>query len=86
MDLRLHMGSISLIRLAVAALAFGPLVTQAASRPLAPAARTPKKTANPLLPGKAIAPIEAPEKTPATGWSGFYFGVNAGAARSETNR
>lgn len=87
MDLRLDMGRISLIRLAVVALAFLPLATLAASRTLAPAVKAAaKKTGNPLLPGKAIEPIDEPEKTPAAGWSGFYFGVNAGAARGETNR
>lgn len=81
------MRRISLIRLVVVSLACAPLTAQSASRSHAPSAKAPEKNkATPLLPGKPIEPMEAPERTPAAGWSGFYFGVNAGAAASETNR
>lgn len=78
---------ISLIRLAAISLAFAPLATEASSRSLSPAPKAAgKTTTRPLFPGKPIEPIEAPEKAPAADWSGFYFGVNGGGARSETNR
>ncbi|WP_442756540.1 hypothetical protein ACNHKD_08000 [Methylocystis sp. JAN1] len=82
------MGRFSLICLAGLFVALAPFAAQAASRGLAHAPKTAaakKAEASPPS-ARPIEPIEAPEKAPGAGWSGFYFGVNAGAARAETIR
>jgi hypothetical protein len=65
-----------------------PLATQAASRDVSRPAKTltTKKAARPLVAGGPIEPMKAPEERSGVGWSGFYFGLNAGAAASEANR
>lgn len=73
----------------VAALAscLGMSATQAANREATRGVKVAaRKAAAPFLPGKKIEPLKATEENQATGWSGFYFGLNAGAAASETGR
>ncbi|QGM96186.1 hypothetical protein [Methylocystis parvus] len=62
----------------------GAAPREAAGRAKAEAA---KKAGNSFLADKPVAPVAAPvTEEPAKHWSGFYFGLDAGAAASETNR
>ncbi|KAF2990109.1 hypothetical protein OGR47_11655 [Methylocystis sp. MJC1] len=40
-----------------------------------------RRKADIFLPRRAIEPMAAKEEKPRAGWSGFYGGLNAGAAR-----
>jgi hypothetical protein len=66
--------------------AFLPFASQAAERPPAAKNHDARKSAAPPLSGKPIEPIDKSETAPRAGWSGAYFGVNAGAALSDANR
>jgi hypothetical protein len=68
--------------------AFLPFASQAAERNGPPAAKNhdARKSAAPPLSGKPIEPMDKSEKVPRAGWSGAYFGVNAGTALSDANR
>lgn len=80
----------SIICLASLLLASAPPGSKAASRDAAQASRRAAekaaRTESSLLPGKPIKSAKPPEEKPHAGWSGFYFGLNAGAAAGGANR
>lgn len=65
------------------AVAAAPALADALGR--APAMRGPKadsgRKADIPRPGRSIEPVAGKEEKPRAGWSGFYGGLNAGAAK-----
>jgi hypothetical protein len=81
------MSFIHIICVAALALCLNMSATQAANREVPRRARTTAgKAATLLIPGKKIEPLKAVEEGPAARWSGFYFGLNAGAAASKNGQ
>lgn len=77
---RLFLSGLFLLFLALAAQAAERRGTLSASNHVA------RRGAAPLLSGKPIAPVAAPETPKGAGWNGAYFGVNGGAATGASNR